>query len=285
MMFLRLVGASLVGALFTVKKDPKIMQKLLLLLLTFALLASPAWSQSKSKSKTGKKSKAETVKLVEPKLTSKIPKFQGFDGSFITFGSVEGKSRGFSMRIEFAPWFFEVEGSVDAGVNTEDLDILGEDLLAVLAYYDATGTTKAKDTYQSAPFDFMLYVNMDNNLEPTVIKNLNINLVGDPAALPAAVKVLKQAKTWSLAPGKAFTLPSSSDAVFEAQADPLYKSDLQVLAEQAQKVKDSIAAAEKRTQDSIAAYEQFKADSIKEAKAQAKKAKAAKSKKSKKKKK
>jgi hypothetical protein len=201
------------------------MKKYLVLLLALVLAASPSWSAPKKSKATVKKAKTTAVeskpKGTAPKLSSKEPKFQGFTNGFLQFGEMEGNRRSFSMELKASPWFLRVSGTVGAGVNTEDLDIMNNDeVVAVLAYYDAPGKTAGGVDYQAAPFDFMIYMDIDNQFQPTVITNLKFSLEGE-AAGKTAEKVLKQAQTWNLASGKVWLASAYKDAVFGAQADPL----------------------------------------------------------------
>jgi hypothetical protein len=216
-------------------------------------------------------STAEAQKNVAPKLDSKEPSFAGFTGSFVKFGAVSGGNRSFTLNVEYKPWFFEISGAANAGINTEDLDILLEDIVAVVAYYDAKG--KAEDTdYQAGIFDAMLYLE-DN---PINVSNLKITLKGKAAS---GASVLNQAQKWNFEKGEVFKNQKYSNAVFRAQAATLDKSDIEreqkaekkrvadSIAREEKKVADSIAKIEKRKRDSIAAEKKRVSDSIAEVKA------------------
>lgn len=197
-----------------------------------------------------------------PKLTTKEPSFAGFTGSFFKFGDVSGKNRPFTMFIEYKPWFFEISGLADAGRNTEDLDILLDNIVAVLAYYDAGGKAPDGTAYQAGLFDFMVY--LDD--EPIKVSNLKIALKSKAESGSAT---LEQAKTWNFELGKVFKTPKYSDAIVKAQASAMDKSDIAKEEAAAKKrVADSIAREKKRVADSIAREKQRVEDSIAKAKKQ-----------------
>jgi hypothetical protein len=205
------------------------MKRIVLLCFLFAALALQAQAQSKPtvlKAKQG-----------DPVLETKAPSYQGFESGFVTFAEMEGTSFPFSLVVEASPWFFEVKGKVESGINRVDLPSLGDDLVGVLAYYDAEGITKNRVLYQSAPYDFQFYVRKNQKFEPAVIQDLEIRLLGEPAMLPIADKVLRDAQNWSLARGKAFTMTVYANELYKAQTSPLYKENLDELAlEQKRKV-------------------------------------------------
>ena len=191
-----------------------------------------------------------------PKLTTKEPSFMGFTGSFMKFGSVSGGGRPFTMLVEYKPWFFELSGVANAGHNTSDLDYLSDDIVVILAYYDALGKTSDGTTYQAGIFDFMLY--LDD--APIKVSNLKITLKGKAEA---GSSVLNQAKTWNFEQGKVFNTPKYSDKITKAQAIAIDKIDIQKEQEAEKKrVADSIATEKKRVADSIATEKKRVADSI-----------------------
>ena len=193
---------------------------------------------------------------VAPKLTSKEPSFAGFTGSFVKFGDMSGENRPFTMSIEYKPWFFEVKGLANAGHNTEDLDVILEDIIMVLAYYDAEGKAADGTSYKAGLFDFMMY--LDD--APIKVSNLSISLIGKAASGSA---VLAQAKTWNFEPGKVFKTSKYSNDVIKAQAGAMDKAD--IAKEEAavkKRAADSVAAEKKRVTDSIAKVEKRKKDSI-----------------------
>jgi hypothetical protein len=191
-----------------------------------------------------------------PKLTTKEPSFTGFTGSFLKFGNVSGNNRPFTMLVEYKPWFFEIGGIASAGHNTEDLDFLLENIVVVLAYYDAQGKAPDGTVYQAGFFDFMVY--LDD--EPIKISNLKIALKGKAESGSAT---LNQAKTWNFEQGKVFKMPKYSNDIMKAQASALDKIDIVREEEAAKKrVADSIATEKKRVADSIAIEKKRVADSI-----------------------
>jgi len=242
------------------------MKKFFLLLSLVLILANSAFAQAAKKKTTpapasknapvAKAAPAPVSLAVAPKLADKEPSFAGFTGSFFKFGNMSGDSRPFSVTIEYKPWFFEVKGLANAGHNTEDLDIILEDIIGVMAYYDAQGKAADGTSYQAGLFDFMVY--LDD--EPIKVSNLSITLI-DKAAAGSAV--LAQAKTWNFEPGKVFKTPKYSNDVIKAQAGAMDKADIAKEEAAAKKrVSDSIAAEKKRVADSIAAEKKRVTDSI-----------------------
>jgi len=234
------------------------MKKLLFLLSLVIILANSAFAQTKKKAASAPKAtvqepapKAATGSI--PKLETKEPSFAGFTGSFVKYGKVSGSNRSFNMSVEYRPWFFEVSGIANADYNTQDLD---EDVIVVLAYYDARGKTADGVNYQAGLFDLMIY--FDD--EPIKISNLNFKLIGEAAA---GSEIIAQAKTWNFEQGRVFKTKKYDNAIIKAQAAALDKSD--IAKEQAaakKRAADSIAKEEKRVADSIAREEKRKKDSI-----------------------
>ncbi|MDR0517355.1 MAG: hypothetical protein LBH25_09975 [Fibromonadaceae bacterium] len=191
-----------------------------------------------------------------PKLETKEPSFAGFTGSFMKFGKVSSGNRSFTMSVSFGQWFFDVSGLANAGHNTDDLDILLEDITAVLAYYDAKGQTSSGESYQAGLFDLMVY--LDD--EPIKVSNLKFSLTGKATE---GSKVLEQAKTWNFVQGSIFKNSKYSSNIMKAQAASVDKSDIaKEEAAAKKKVADSIAREKKRVADSIARVEKKAADSI-----------------------
>lgn len=238
-----------------------LMRSLLFLLsLLFVLVAeAPAQAKKKAVAPAKKAASAKTVTknmTVAPKLTDKEPLFAGFTGSFMKFGKVSGTSRPFTATVEYSPWFFTLKGNASAGHNTADLDILLEDLIGVLAYYNAEGKVADGTSYQAAPFDFMIY--LDD--EPIIVTDVKIALIGTAAA---GSKVATQASTWNFKSGEVFKSNGYYDAVFDAMANPLDKSNIErEIAAEKKRVLDSIANEKQRVQDSLARIERRKRDSI-----------------------
>jgi hypothetical protein len=214
----------------------------------------------------------EAQKNVAPTLGSKEPAFAGFTGSFVKFGAVSGGSRHFTVSVEYKSWLFEASGMANAGINTLDLDVLLEDIVAVIAYYDAKGKAEDGSEYQAGFFDLMLFLE-DN---PITISNLKFSLTGKAAP---GTPTLNQAQTWNFEKGQVFKNQKYSNAVFRAQAATLDKADIEreqkaekkrvadSIAREEKKVADSIAKVEKRKRDSIAAEKKRISDSVAEAKA------------------
>lgn len=233
-------------------------------LLMMGLMAMPVLAAPKKKNKAV----SETASVVTseaaqtaaaapsrgaaPELTSKDPKFKGFSGSFLDFGKMSAGSREFKIKVEFAPWFFEYTGKVNAAHNTADLDIMFDQMDVVIAYYDAPGVNGDGVPYQAGIFDVMLY--LDD--EPTRITEATVRLLG-PAS--AGASTLAKALTWgSFAPGAVFTNPNYSKDITTAQGDALDKADI-VKAKKAEekRIADSIAdykKEQKRLADSTANY-------------------------------
>lgn len=65
-----------------------------------------------------------------------IPKIQGFDAGFVTYGPMAAGFRSFEVRVDFDPWHFVAKGQVNAGPVTEDLDIMPEAVGVGLFHYD-----------------------------------------------------------------------------------------------------------------------------------------------------
>jgi len=245
------------------------MKKFLLSLVL--VLASTVVAQTAKKKSTEPPPQPQPAKSLNsssaPKLSTKEPSFAGFTGSFFKFGDVSGGNRPFTMSIEYKPWFFEVSGLANAGHNTEDLDILLEDIIGVLAYYDAQGKAPDGTDYQAGLFDFMVYLD-DKAIK---VSNLKIDLKGKAAPGSA---VLGQAKTWSFEPGSVFKATKYSNDIVKAQARAMDRSDIEKeeaaakkrvtdsIAKEKKRVDDSIAREKKRVKDSIAAEKQRVADSI-----------------------
>ncbi|MDR1829441.1 MAG: hypothetical protein LBQ76_01580 [Candidatus Fibromonas sp.] len=197
--------------------------------------------------------KAVVVQGTAPKLETKDPSFTGFTGSFVSFGNISGEDRSFTMKVEYKPWFFEASGTANAKYNTPDL---GEDVIVVIAYYNALGKTADSTSYQAGLFDLMMY--LDD--EPVKISNLNFTMTAKAAAGSA---VLAQAKTWNFEQGKVFKMPKYDAPIIKAQAAALDKSDIAREEAAAKKREaDSIAKEKKRVSDSIAKVEKMKKDSI-----------------------
>ena len=197
--------------------------------------------------------KAVVVQGTAPKLETKDPSFTGFTGSFVSFGNISGEDRSFTMKVEYKPWFFEASGTANAKYNTPDL---GEDVIVVIAYYNALGKTADSTSYQAGLFDLMMY--LDD--EPVKISNLNFTMTAKAAAGSA---VLAQAKTWNFEQGKIFKMPKYDAPIIKAQAAALDKSDIAREEAAARKREaDSIAKEKKRVSDSIAKVEKMKKDSI-----------------------
>jgi len=191
-----------------------------------------------------------------PKLETKDPSFAGFTGSFIKFGKFSGNNRPFTMRVEFGQWAFEASGNANAAHNTEDLDILLEDIVAIVAYYDAKGTAKDGSTYQAGLFDLMIY--LDD--EPIRVSNVKFDLTGGASA---GAKVLEQAKTWNFQAGQVFKMGKYEREIVKAQAIAIDRSDIAREEAAAKKrVADSVAREKKRVEDSVAKVEKRKNDSI-----------------------
>jgi len=234
-----------------------------ILLSLVLVLAGAAIAQTKKKSaeppkptKNAVSASSSATKSSAPKLTTKEPSFAGFTGSFLEFGKVSGENRPFTMSIDYKPWFFEISGLANAGHNTGDLDILLEDIVTVLAYYDAVGNAPDGTNYQAALFDFMIY--LDD--EAIKVSNLKIDLKGKAEA---GSSVLNQAKTWNFEQGKVFKTPKYSNSIIKAQASAMDKSDIaREKAAAKKRVADSIAREKQRVADSIAKEEQRVADSI-----------------------
>lgn len=235
------------------------MKKILILLLS-VMLASSAFAQAKKKGASAAKAttKAKTTAkattsqpakpslAVAPKLSDKEPSFVGFTGSFIQFGKISSEGRSFTIRVEYKPWFFEATGIANAGHNNAEL---GEDVIAVLAYYNAPGKTADGVDYQAGFFD--LTMSLDD--EPVRVSNLKFTLIGGATAGAA---VLNQAKTWNFEPGRVFRIQKYSGDVIKAEAGAYDKGDFEREMAAAQKrVADSIARERKRVDDSIAAAE------------------------------
>jgi len=233
-----------------------IMKKLLLSLILVLAGAAVAQTAKKNQSGPPPQPAKSIVGASAPKLTTKEPSFAGFTGSFFKFGNVSGANRPFTMSIEYKPWFFEVSGLANAGHNTEDLDILLEDIIGVLAYYDAQGKAPDGTDYQAGLFDFMVYLD-DKSIK---VSNLKIELKGKATQ---GSTVLGQAKTWNFEPGSVFKATKYSNEIVKAQAKAMDISDIEKEEAAAKKrVKDSIAAEKKRVDDSIAKEKKRVKDSI-----------------------
>jgi len=208
------------------------MKKILFLLPLVFMLAGTAVAQTES----------------VPKLTTKEPSFMGFTGSFMRFGSTfksaSGNNRSFTMPVEYKPWFFELSGVAYAERHTEDLDIL-DNIVVVVAYYDAQGKAMDGTAYQAGLFDFMVYIDD----EPIKVTNMKITLKGKAA--PGAA-TLEEAKTWSFEQGKVFKNPKYSNDITKAQARAIDKTDV---AKEAAAAKKEQAKEKKRIEDSIAKAE------------------------------
>ncbi len=262
------------------------MKRFLLLLSLVLISANLAFGQA-AKKKSAPAPKAAKKTVVEkpaakatgtaPKLETKDPSFIGFTGSFVSFGKISGDNRSFTMKVEYKPWFFEVSGVANAGYNTPDL---GEDVIVVLAYYNAPGQAADGANYQAGFFDLMMY--LDD--EPIKISNLNFTLTSKATAGSA---VLVQAKTWNFEQGKVFKMQKYNTAIIKAQAAALDKSDIakeeaaakkrvtDSIAKEEKRVSDSIARVEKKRKDSIAAHKKYVKDSIEAEKAEQNRKKAA----------
>ncbi|MCL2260012.1 MAG: hypothetical protein FWC15_01500 [Fibromonadales bacterium] len=265
------------------------MKKFLFLLSLIFIFANSAFAQTKKKATAAKapatksevpakKSEVSTAKSAPkgavPKLNAKEPSFAGFTGSFIKFGPVSGNDRSFTMSVEYAPWFFEIKGTANANYLTPDL---GDDVIAVLAYYNALGKTADGADYQAGLFDLMIY--LDD--EPVKISNLSFALTGQAAA---GSSVLAQAKTWNFSQGQVFRMAKYESPILTAQATYLDKSHIErenaaakkrvadSIAREKKRVSDSIAKEEKRVKDSISAHRKAVRDSIEREEAAAKRA-------------
>jgi len=202
-------------------------------------------------------------------ISTKEPAFAGFTGGFIKFGSMSGNGRQFTMSVEYKPWFFEVSGTANAGHNTADLEILLEDIVAVVAYYDAKGKAADGTDYQAAIFDLMIYFED----APIAVSNLKFTLIGKAAQSSA---VIAQARTWNFEQGQVFKSQKYSKTILRSQAAALDKSDIErELQAEKKRQADSIARVEKRKRDSIAAAQKRVKDSIEEYKAEEARKKAA----------
>jgi hypothetical protein len=234
------------------------MKRLLLFLLMAFVFASTAEAQANKKKAAAAPAKATKPAslAVAPKLSTKEPAFAGFTGSFMQFGNVSGNNRPFTMAVEYKQWIFEVKGTANAGHNTPDLDALLEDIVAVVAYYDAVGKAADGTDYQAGLFDLMIYLEDS----PIKVSDLNFTLKGKAAQ---GSSIITQAKKWNFEPGQVFKTQKYSSAIFKAQAATLDKSDIE-REEKAEKkrVADSIAKVEKMKRDSIAKVEKMKRDSI-----------------------
>jgi len=269
------------------------MKRISLLLFLAFISVNLAFGQTAKKNKNTPAPAPKTAnKPVEqgtaPKLETKDPSFTGFTGSFVGFGRISGNDRSFTMKVEYKPWFFEVSGTANANYNTPDL---GEDVIVVIAYYNAPGKTADGINYQAGLFDLMMY--LDD--EPVKISNLNFTMTAKAAAGSA---VLAQAKTWNFEQGKVFKMPKYDASIIKAQAAALDKSDIareeaaakkrvsdsiakvekmkkDSIAKEKKRVSDSIAKVEKMKKDSIAAHKKYVKDSVEKAEQDRKKAAAA----------
>ncbi|MCL2100923.1 MAG: hypothetical protein FWH22_04345 [Fibromonadales bacterium] len=218
---------------------------------------APAKAAPKATGKTGTVAPAPAPAVkslaVAPKLDTKEPSFAGFTGSFVNFGRISGEDRPFTMTIEYRPWFFEVSGIANAGYNTPDL---GEDVIVILAYYDAPGKAADGTDYQAGLFDLQML--LDD--ERVKISNLRFNLTGKAAA---GSPVLNQARTWNFEQGRVFRVSKYEGDIIKAEATAFDKADIAREEAAAQKrVADSIERERKRVDDSIARVEKRRSDSI-----------------------
>jgi hypothetical protein len=244
------------------------------LFLLFALISvNFVLAQTEKRKTTAPAPKAASL-AVAPKLDTKEPSFAGFTGSFINFGQIAGNERTFTMTVEYKPWFFQVSGTANAGYNTPDL---GDDAVAVLAYYNAQGKMVDGTDYQAGFFDLMMY--LDD--EPVKVSNLKFTLIGNATA---GSTVLEKAKTWNFELGKIFKMPKYDAAIIKAQAAALDKDDIKKeeiaakkratdsIAKEKKRVQDSIAKEEKKRKDSITAHRKYVRDSTEQAEQERKKA-------------
>jgi len=195
-----------------------------------------------------------------PSLWSNEPKFQGFTGSFIKYGKMSAGSREFTIRVEHSPWFFEYSGKVNAAHNTADLDIYSDEVVAVVAYYDAAGKTSEGQAYQAGMFDVMLFLED----EQTRISEAKVKLIGPAGQESAGSDILAKAKTHTaLTDGAVFKDAKFEKQITQAQADALDKSAIIAAQKVEQKrIADSVATERKRVADSVATEKKRVADSI-----------------------
>lgn len=99
--------------------------------------------------------------------------FQGLDGSFLKFGGLAGGYRTFELRVDYDPYHFVATGKISAGPQTEDLDILTEEIGVAFSYFpDASMDVNGVKQYPAIA-NMVVFVQD----EPTKIKDFKVELL------------------------------------------------------------------------------------------------------------
>lgn len=199
--------------------------------------------------------------LVVSSFSQEVPKVQGFDAGFVTYGPMAAGYRSFEMRVDFDPWHFVAKGQVNAGPVTEDLDIMPDVVGVGLFHYD--GDFKdAKGNAQKAGMADIVFVVDD---ERAKVKDLVFELLppANSNEAKSALAAAQQKYQAYMVKDIGTRIGAEEPLLTSALADPWNKkakaAEQKALQAKLEKAKqDSLAKA----QAAVAAKEQAKRDSI-----------------------
>lgn len=135
-------------------------------------------------------------------------RYQGLDGSFIKFGKAAAGFRDFEIRVDYDPFHFVAKGKVNAGPQTEDLDLLTADDISIAFAYSTASKVQMNGITQ---YPAVLDIAMLAQDEETRIKDLKIELL-PPLTDDASLAALKSAPQHKVA--------FANGSVTAAMADP-----------------------------------------------------------------
>lgn len=145
--------------------------------------------------------------------------FQGLDGSFLKFGGLAGGYRSFELRVDYDPYHFVATGKISAGPQTEDLDILKEEIGAAFSYFpDAFVDVNGIKQYPAIA-NLVVFVQD----EPTKIKDFKVELLSplnDSKGLALLADVPNLLKTYQASMDNDSRLKKEDSDITTAIADP-----------------------------------------------------------------
>lgn len=179
-------------------------------------------------------------------------KFKGFNGEYVDFGRRKGSGREFVMRVNQSPFHFEAKGVIDAGMLTNDLDIMLDDVVAVLSYFEQGHTINGK-AVETGLNDLLFYAE-DESCKITELKiTLLPPISNDKKAKTLLAAVPNLLKEYEPNP------TAESSAIIRASADPWSKSYMEAEQLEAEKRMAQQKAEEERILAAQKAEEQKRA--------------------------
>ena len=190
-------------------------------------------------------------------------KFKGFNGEYVDFGRRKGSGREFVMRVNQSPFHFEAKGVIDAGMLTNDLDIMLDDVVAVLSYFEQGHTINGK-AVETGLNDLLFYAE-DESCKITELKiTLLPPISNDKKAKTLLAAVPNLLKEYEPNP------TAESSAIIRASADPWSKSYMEAEQLEAEKRMAQQKAEEERILAAQKAEEQKRAQAAQAAQKRAK---------------